>query len=53
MVGVSDWVGWWVGCEGALVIYFLKTTIIEFAINVVEGNENLRESREGENGKGT
>jgi len=31
-------------------ILFFQRTIIEFAINVVEGKENLRESREGEQG---
>lgn len=50
---MSEWVGWWVGWAlgGSAGELFLKKTIIEFAINVVEGKENLRESREG--GKGT
>ncbi len=51
-MGVNEWVGWWVGWEGAPVNVFIKKTIIEFAINVVEGKENLRESRKGENGEG-
>jgi len=50
---VNGWVGGWGGhWEGAPVNFYFFKTIIEFAINVVEGKEKLRESREGDNGEG-
>jgi hypothetical protein len=53
MTGGCEGVGGLVGGVGGSAGEFLKKkTIIEFAINVVEGKENLRESREGENGEG-